>query len=176
MMEKWYERFHDEGFNHYNETGEAAAVHIVRDLALDVDTTGKWIDVIAMNTFKHSSGRMGFNWIIVELFPRITNPQYTDDVEYNKYICWHAAHDDIALHRKKNHHGEKFIILCKLYMEKEIYLFGEEVPTYDYKVIASHKIQQKKINYIEQNADSIIAQIRKKRKPTLSMFHISENT
>lgn len=177
MMEKWYECFHDERFILYNETGETTAVHIVRDLALDVDTTEKWIDIISMNTFQHSKcERIGFNWIIVELFPRITHPQYTDDPYKNKYLCWHAAHDDIALHRKKNHHGEKFIVLSKLYIkEKKINQFGEENPIYDYKVLASHKIQQKQICYIEQNTESIISQIRKKRKPALSMFHISEN-
>ncbi|MDE7094243.1 MAG: hypothetical protein K2O52_04960 [Oscillospiraceae bacterium] len=177
MMKKWYEKFHDEEFSHYIETGEATAVHIVRDLALDVDTTRKWIDVISMNTFEHPQcSRIGFNWIIVELFPRITHPQYTDDVEYNRYICWHAAHDDIALHRKKNHHGEKFLVLCRLFIkERKVSQSGEEHWVYDYKVLASHKIQQKQINYITKNENSIISQIRKKRKPVLAMFHISEN-
>lgn len=174
-MKKWYERFHDDAFTLYNQTGEAAAVYIVRDLAADVNTTDKWIDVISMNTFDTYCDRIGFNWIIVELFPRITHPDYTDDKDYNKYLCWHAAHEDIAIHRSKNHHGEKFLILCKLYLkEKKISKWGKEIPIYDYKILASHSIQQKKIRYIEQNAEGIVLQIKQKRKPTLSMFHIVE--
>ena len=114
-MEKWYERFENQGFIDYYESGEAAAVHVVRDCAAAVNTTGKWIDVISVNTFETQfEGRIGFNWIIVELFSRIHQPKYTDDREYNRYLTWHAAHDDIAQHRSKNHHGEKFIVICKL--------------------------------------------------------------
>lgn len=98
-MEKWYERFNDAGFTLYNESGEATCVYIVRDKANNVNTTDKWIDVIS-----HANG---FEQIIVELFPRITHPKYTNDTEYNRYICWHAAHDDIAEHRGKGHQGKK---------------------------------------------------------------------
>ena len=175
-MKKWYERFEDEEFNRYNTTGEATAVHIVRDLAIDVNTTGKWIDVISMNKFDPlylDCNKMGFNWIIVELFPRITQPDYTDDIEYNKYLCWHAAHDDINTHRAKNHHGEKFLVLCKLFLKQKKIAWGQERLIYDYKIIAYHKIQQKQISYIEQNAEEIISRIKKKGKPTLPMFGIS---
>lgn len=169
--EKWYERFHDEAFTAYYEKGEATAVYIVRDLAVDVDTTGKWIDVVSANTFDDGCGKIGFNWIIVELFPRITRPDYGNDVNENRYLCWQAAHDDIAVHRSKNHQGEKFLVLCKLYLrEKIINGFGKE--SYDYMYLASHKIRQKKIQYIEQNAKEIILQINQNGEPTLSMFHI----
>ena len=172
-MEKWYERFHDAGFTAYNESGEAAAVYITRDLAEEVNTSGKWIDVISMNTFTHNSGRIGFNWIIVELFPRITNPDYTDDHDYNRYICWHAAHDDIAVHRSRNHHGEKYLVLAKLYVkETRTDTWGRTEQVYDYKVLASRPIKQKQIGFIQNNADSIVSQIRQKRKPILSMFHM----
>ena len=48
MKKKWYEAFGAE-FTKYHEMGEAEAVHIVRDLAIDVDTTGQWIDVLSWN-------------------------------------------------------------------------------------------------------------------------------
>ena len=91
--EKWYEKFNDEKFIDYYKSGEATAVYIVRDLAEDVKTRGKWIDVLpTTNSCYSSCGRLEFNWIIVELFPRITNPKYKkDDEEYNKYLCWWAA-------------------------------------------------------------------------------------
>lgn len=37
-MRKWYEKFYDKAFNLYNTTEEATAVHIVRDLAENVNT------------------------------------------------------------------------------------------------------------------------------------------
>lgn len=163
---KWYEKFNDERFIEYYKSGEATAVYIVRDLAEDVKTRGKWIDVLpTTNNYYSSFGRFEFNWIIVELFPRITNPEYTNDKEYNKYLCWHAAHGDIEEHREKKHNGEKYIVLCELY-------FDEECKKFKYEVLASHSINQKKINYIKSNADNIIEQIIKTGKPTLSMFRI----
>lgn len=134
----WYERFHDELFNEYNSSGEAVAVHIVRDIVDNIDTRGKWIDVVSMDTYgAYNRDHIKFNWIIIELFPRITHPKYkpyveiypTDDKEIkrkkkeqnrmiredNRYITWHASREDIEVHRNKNHHGEKFIVLCHLY-------------------------------------------------------------
>lgn len=165
--EKWYEKFNDERFIKYYKSGEATAVYIVRDLAEDVKTRGKWIDVLpTTNNYYSSCGRLEFNWIIVELFPRITNPKYKkDDKEYNKYLCWQAAHEDIEKYHEKKHNGEKYIVLCVPY-------FDEEYGRCKYKVLASHSINQKKINYIKSNADNIIEQIRKTSKPTLPMFHI----
>ncbi len=167
-MEKWYEIFDDNAFTYYNETGEAAAVYIVRDLAGNVNTQDKWIDVLSMNTFTHrNSGRLGFNWIIVELFPRITHPDYKScntDAE-KKYICWQAAHDDIDKHRSKNHHGEKYIVICTLVKDKEY-------SWYNYKVLDSCAINEKTIKSIKSNTDNIITQIKKNHKPTLKMFGI----
>lgn len=78
----WYERFHDELFNEYNSSGEAVAVHIVRDIVDNIDTRGKWIDVVSMDTYgAYNCDHIKFNWIIIELFPRITHPKYKPYVE-----------------------------------------------------------------------------------------------
>lgn len=169
-IEKWYTRFNDEEFTRYYTSGEAIAVHIVRDLAFDINTSNKWIDVVSFNTYATNLNKDGVNWIIVELFPRITHPQYVKyDTEYNRYICWHAAHDDIAAHREKNHHGEKYIVLCKLVKIKT-----DDKNDYDYKVTAFSKIKQKKINYIIDNTPELVEKIRKNRKPTLSLLTVRE--
>ena len=98
-MFKWYERFNDELFNNYNSSGEATAVHIVRDRAFDINTTGKWIDIIDTHMYKHPRyNKLGFSWIIAELFPRITKPEYTDDDYMNRYLCWQAAHNYFHLY------------------------------------------------------------------------------
>ncbi|MBP0972873.1 MAG: hypothetical protein J5851_03095 [Oscillospiraceae bacterium] len=164
-MREWYERFHDTDFTAYQRSGEAAGVSIVRDMAEDVSTAGKWIDVIDMNTFTHTSGCLGFNWIIVELFPRITVPEYTNDRELNRYLCWQAAHEDIAAHRSRGHHGEKHLVLCSLYKMDD--------RDYGYRVLASRPVHQKQISRIRSEEDSIVRQIREKRKPTLTMFHMA---
>ena len=69
---------HDSEYISYIESGESAAVFIVRDIVNSIDTKGKWVDVISLNTYyKRGAGdRMAFNWIIVELIPRIMKPKY----------------------------------------------------------------------------------------------------
>ena len=142
----------------------------MRDCAAAVNTTGKWIDVISVNTFETQfEGRIGFNWIIVELFSRIHQPKYTDDREYNRYLTWHAAHYDIPQHRSKNHHGEKFIVICKLKKMKRT-VDGKQEEYIDYHVIDSCKVNQKQIRTVESTAVSIVSAIRAKRKPSLSLF------
>ena len=165
--EKWYERFKDDAFIRYYESGEASAVHVVRDLAEEVDTRGMWIDVLGMNTFNHSKyNKKGINWIVAELFPRITNPQYTEDKEYNRYLCWHAAHNDIAQHHIDGFVGEKYLVLCRLsHVEDE-----EENEYEGYEVTASQKVNKRQIKWIETHSDLIIYRIRKKGKATLLMF------
>ena len=171
-MEKWYERFEDQGFIDYYESGEAAAVHVVRDCAATVNTTGKWIDVISVNMFEAQfEGRIGFNWIIVELFPRIHQLQYTDDRDHNRYLTWHTAHNDIAEHRSKDHHGEKFLVICKLKKMKRT-VYGKQAEYIDYHVIDSCKVNQKQICSIESNSAKIISEIRAKRKPSLTFFPV----
>ena len=127
--QKWYESFNDVAFTNYIESGEATCVHIVRDNANNINTTGKWIVVISCTH--------GFNQITIELFPRITHPKYTNDIYENRYLCWHAAHDDIAVHRRKGHHGKKYIVQCK-----QVELQNKDGKIYiDYKVIGVRAIK-----------------------------------
>ena len=142
---KWYEQFNDEDFTSYIESGEATCVHIVRDNTNNVNTTDKWIDVIS-----HTNG---FEHIVVELFPRITHPKYkmhekvTKDTnhnyytcsvcQWNRYICWNAAHNDIAVHREKGHHGRKYAVQCKRVQIKD----EKGEICYDYKVTGVKKIK-----------------------------------
>lgn len=86
---------HDVKYISYNKSGESAAVFIVRDIVNSIDTKGKWVDVISLNTYdkKDTGGRMAFNWIIVELFPRKMQPKYDkNDSDHNRYLTWVTAH------------------------------------------------------------------------------------
>ena len=167
-MKKWFEKFNDEEFSNYNLSGEATAVHIVRDRAFGINTSNKWIDVLSFNRYKTEQHKDGFYWIIVELFPRITHPNYTNDKERNKYLCWRAAHDDIATHREKHHHGEKYIVLCK-----NVTIDTDDPNCkYDYFVTAFRKIKQKKINYINDNAAELANRMKQNKEPTLAILNI----
>lgn len=98
----------------YVENGESTAVFIARDLAEDLDTRGKWIDVVNMFTSHYSSHG---NWheireIIVELFPRRTKPDYSKAVtlEDKRYLTWQTANQDIEYLRNHGYHGPQYII------------------------------------------------------------------
>ncbi|MDD7185959.1 MAG: hypothetical protein PUH54_09885 [Oscillospiraceae bacterium] len=194
---KWYERFNDELFNMYNSTGESTAVHIVRDIVNNINTKEKWIDVVSMDTYDADNNyggnlNLNFNWIIVELFPRITKPEYKeyleilpDDDEYiksykknqnrrireeNRYITWHVAHEDIERHRIRNRQGEKYIVLCYLYNKNK----GKTIePEYDYKITAISRISQNQIDYIVNNTMYLRERIRKNKRPTLEILNVS---
>lgn len=121
--EKWYLKFNDARFTSYIESGEAEAVHIVRDIVRSVNTTGKWIDVLS-----HSNGL-----ITCELFPRITHPKYTADPDMNKYLTWHAAHADISVHRSRGAIGEKFRVT---YIPR----YNSETKKTSYQIVSVKKI------------------------------------
>lgn len=195
---KWYERFGNDLFDEYISSGEATAVHIVRDIVNNIDTRNKWIDVISMDTddyvdddyYYYDDDHYNFNWIIVELFPRITHPNYKKFVEIlpsddhntkhskeitnksireeNRYITWNAAHNDILAHREKNHHGQKFIVLCRLNKNKNKAVNSE----YEYIITAINRIDQKQIDYIIENQDELSEKICRNGKPTLDLLNV----
>ena len=46
---EWPKRLNDELLDTYNTSGEATAVHIVRDIVKNINTKNKWIDVVVGN-------------------------------------------------------------------------------------------------------------------------------
>lgn len=132
-------KIYDAEYISYVESGESAAVFITRDIADEINTQGKWIDVIDLSTYdKH--GRKAFNYFIVELFDRKIWPVYSKDSDdaTKKYITWHTSHKDIAEQRSKGIRGSKYIVLCHLYnknkgsyrIDKAVWnkTFGQWVP------------------------------------------------
>ena len=107
---------YDPEYISYVENGESAAVFIARDVAKDVPTDGKWIDVIETDGRQQADRRWDFREFTVELFPRRIQPvypQYTSDKD-RKYITWKTAHDDIAEQRRNGVHGVKYRVCPKL--------------------------------------------------------------
>ena len=40
---------------------------------------------------------------------------WRQDKDYNRYLTWLTAHEDMDKQRDSGFHGEKFLVLCELY-------------------------------------------------------------
>lgn len=188
---------YDDEYISYIDSGESAAVFIVRDIVNSIDTIGKWIDVISLNTYykKGAGDRKAFNWIVVEIFPRKMTPKYYgQDTAYNKYLTWLTAHEDIAKQRQAGFHGEKYLVLCNLYNKnKNKYItrtiiakkYWEPMdayrpmvikdpvdPEWEYRIKAVRKVNSKQVQYIEAHKRELEDKIREEGKPTLEILKI----
>ena len=186
---------HDTEYISYIEGGESAAVFIVRDIVNSIDTKGKWVDVISLNTYyKRGAGdRMAFNWIIVELFPRKMQPKYDkNDSAHNRYLTWVTAHEDIAKQRQAGFHGEKYLVLCNLYNKNKNKFTTHTIiarkywepmeayrpmevkdpvdPEWEYRIQAVKKVNAKQVSYIQNHEWELEEKIRENGKPTLAIF------
>ena len=190
---------HDTEYISYIESGESAAVFIVRDIVNSIDTKGKWVDVISLNTYyKRGAGdRMAFNWIIVELFPRKMQPKYDEnDSAHNRYLTWVTAHEDIAKQRQAGFHGEKYLVLCNLYNKNKNKFtthtiiarkYWEPMEAYrpmevkdpvdlewEYRIQAVKKVNAKQVSYIQNHEWELEEKIRENGKPTLAILGLQE--
>ena len=186
---------HDAEYISYIESGESAAVFIVRDIVNSIDTKGKWVDVISLNTYyKRGAGdRMAFNWIIVELFPRKMQPKYDkNDSAHNRYLTWVTAHEDIAKQRQAGFHGEKYLVLCNLYNKNKNKFTTHTIiarkywepmeanrpmevkdpvdPEWEYRIQAVKKVNAKQVSYIQNHEWELEEKIRENGKPTLAIL------
>ena len=186
---------HDTEYISYIESGESAAVFIVRDIVNSIDTKGKWVDVISFNTYyKRGAGnRRAFNWIIVELFPRKMQPKYDkNDSAYNRYLTWVTAHEDIAKQRQAGFHGEKYLVLCNLYNKNKNKFTTHTIiarkywepmeanrpmevkdpvdPEWEYRIQAVKKVNAKQVSYIQNHEWELEEKIRENGKPTLAIL------
>ena len=53
---------YDAEYISYVESGESAAVFVVRDIVKTIDTTGKWIDILDLVGYKNRDGRWDFEY------------------------------------------------------------------------------------------------------------------
>ena len=112
---------YDAEYISYVENGESAAVFIARDIATEVPTAGRWIDVLSSRGYKRNDNRWDFSEFDVELFPRHKRPVYPPKCteEDRKYITWKTAHEDIEEQRRKGVRGEKYRIYPELINKKQ---------------------------------------------------------
>ncbi|WP_271853356.1 hypothetical protein [Planococcus maritimus] len=119
---------YDAAYIEYVKSSASTAVLIVRDMAQDINTEGKWIDV------RHTENRFlshhigDFSFLIVELFSRKQKPAYPrkmeeeTDSEYKNriaYITWQTATADINRQRTQGVQGDVYIVLPRLRNEHE---------------------------------------------------------
>lgn len=106
---------YDSKYIAYVESGESAAVFVARDIAKDLDTRGKWIDIVSHDGHKNSGNKWIFKTIRIELFPRKTNPVYPKNAseEDKKYITWQAARKDIDTQKSQGFKGPKYVLSVK---------------------------------------------------------------
>lgn len=186
---------HDSEYISYIESGESAAVFIVRDIVNSIDTKGKLVDVISLNTYyKRGAGdRRAFNWIIVELFPRKMQAKYDkNDSAHNRYLTWVTAHGDIAKQRQAGFHGEKYLVLCNLYNKNKNKFTTHTIiarkywepmeayrpmdvkdpvdPEWEYRIQAVKKVNAKQVSYIQNHEWELEEKIRENGKPTLAIL------
>ena len=156
-----------------------------------------WVDVVSMNTYyKRGSGNIAFNWIVVELFPRKIKPKYDADPDYNRYLTWLTAHEDIEKQRDSGFHGEKFLVLCDLYDKNKNKFTTHTViakkywepmeayrsmeiknpidPEWEYRIRAVKKVNAKQIRYIVEHEFELEEKIRKNGRPTLRILGIED--
>ena len=195
LMQEMNDWKHDAEYISYIESGESAAVFIVRDIVNSIDTRGKWVDVISLNNYyKRGAGsKMAFNWIIVELFPRKMQPKYDkNDSAHNRYLTWITAHEDIDKQRHEGFHGEKYLILCNLYNKnknkfttrtiiakkywepQEAYrpmeVKEQIAPKWEYRIQAVKKVNARQVSFIQNNEWELEEKIRQNGKPTLAIL------
>ena len=194
-MYKINELEYDYKYENYIGSGEAEAVWIVKDVVKKINTKGKWIDVISLNTYekKGAKGKTAYNWIIVELFPRTIHPKYVpNNRKTNRYLTWVASHEDIEKQRKEGVHGKKYLILCNLYNRNKNKFTTHNVvakkywepqgayrqmevknpvePVWEYHIHAVKEVNHKQVSYIIENEYELVGKIRENGKPTLEIL------
>lgn len=110
----------------YVEHGDSAVVFITRDIVNAINTNDKWVDVVDSDGRKvfidydeeKGDDKYGwdFEWFIVELFPRRTEPDYSLCLsdEDKKYETWATANDDIVYWKIRGYKGERFKVRPQL--------------------------------------------------------------
>lgn len=184
----------DKDYLDYIDSGESAAVYIVKNIVKSLDTKNMWVDVVSLSTYcKRGSRNIAFNWIIVELFPRKIKPKYDTDPDYNRYLTQLTAHEAIEKQRDSGFHGEKFLVLCELHDKNKNKFTTHTViakkyweayrpmeiknpvdPEWEYRIRAVKKVNAKQIRYIVGYEYELEEKIRKNGRPTLRILGIED--
>ena len=142
---------HDADYIRYVKSGESAAVFVVRYVVEAVNTHGKWVDIVSLSAEQQDKDGWAFNWIVAELFPRKTQPDYSmcSNDEEKKYRTWQTADNDISMQRAEGYNGPKYLVLCTLHDKNEgktiTFTLTEITKTYTAPNGEARKVTQKAI-------------------------------
>lgn len=178
MKKKTYKNYkNDAEYISYIERGESAAVFVTRDICSEINTSGKWIDVIDLDTYDkwydiEKENKRAFNYIIVEIFNREIRPKYPPKAseEEKKYITWRTAHADIAAQREEGVRGPVYLVLCHLFENKNA---KKKKDRWSYRIRKVKKVSDKQVEYIDKHKDEIIQKIKENRRPDIKFFEPS---
>lgn len=151
---------HDPDYIRYVESGESAAVFVVRDVVKAVNTRGKWIDIVSLSAHIQDEDGWAFNWIVAELFPRKTQPDYSRCItdEDKKYLTWKTAHNDISQQRQEGYKGPKYLVLCTLHDKNK----GRTIITYKLvKIIKEYRAD-------DGQTKQVVQEVKKKKPETIT--------
>ncbi len=137
----------DQDYIAYCKRGDSAAVYITRD-ASELDTSGKWIDIIAIdksNEFLDAYYQIGpGHWrpkfkvdddvtviksFTSELFPRLTKPDYSgcSTEEQLKYVTWKTATEDILTNRRDGYVPRRYHLEVETFSQMELNKKNQEL-------------------------------------------------
>lgn len=150
---------HDPDYIRYVESGESAAVFVVRDVVKAVDTRGKWIDIVSLSAHIQDEDGWAFNWIVAELFPHKTQPDYSRCItdEDKKYLTWKTAHDDISQQRQEGYKGPKYLVLCTLHDKNK----GRTITYKLVKIIKEYRAD-------DGQTKQVVQEVEKKKSETIT--------
>lgn len=117
----------DAGYCKYVNAHHPEAISFIKNEVEEFqDSRNIWIDIVDYSIYPHTTPdgkwlpytKTLFKKIIFDIFPRNIKVQYGDDVDYNRYLTWRTAVEDISQQRSQGNKGERWIVECGLDISK----------------------------------------------------------
>lgn len=120
----------DSAYRRYVSSHHPEAIEFIKRNAKTIKSKGEiWLDVQTYSEFSDKApdgsdlpgtGKVIlFKKIIFDIFPRKIKPQYIkEDTDYNRYITWKTATEDIQKQKAAGNKGERWIVECLLEVNK----------------------------------------------------------
>ncbi len=120
----------DSAYKNYLSTHYPEAIEFIKRNAEKIKNKGNiWLDIQKYSEYsgKASDGSalpgagkvILFKKIVFDIFPRKMKPHYIEeDTDYNRYITWKTATEDIRTQKSAGYKGERWIVECLLDIHK----------------------------------------------------------
>ena len=120
----------DPDYRRYVSSHHPEAIEFIKRNAAAFQKKGNvWLDIqdysVFPGTAPDGSNLPGagkvilFKTIVFDVFPRKMKPEYREeDTDYNRYITWKTATEDIRKQRSEGNRGERWIVECLLDVHK----------------------------------------------------------